>query len=518
MDAGSTSPSPSGARRPGSGLAVAAAGVLAYWPLLQGVLAGNAGLEGWLFRPSQLPLLLVLAVAGWLLWRRRRRWLAAPGRPAPLLAGALGLLGTAAYCWALMTGTVDLLLPAASAHLFAVAAVLRGGSGCRAVMLPALVLLLGVPLPTPLLDEVVWRLQLGSASGAGWLLGVMGSGFFQSGVMLASPAHSFQVIDSCSGLNGILTLTLVALIVRELHGDAGARLWLVVLAAPLLGFVLNVVRVAYVAASDDPEALAGVQGDHTPQGLAVLALGTLALYGVGWLLARGKSSHAAAPSNAQTGRRVEAPVLITTAGGLATLAVLSLVLPGFRTPDAGRPERFVMPAAQSGWKRVGPAPTDPFFIGALGGGVQLRYEFEARPAHTPEVVDVLIGFESPLTPGTSRLLSSQLRRPGPAWDLVETRSEYLWSLGRQADRVLASRRSDGQHAVVYMWRLRDGGLWRESLRSLLALEASPFRRGQPRAVVRLVAYSPHDGQLMLDRAKQRLDRFISAFLQELSRA
>ncbi len=62
----------SAGRRIGFGPAlVGVLGVLAYRTLLQGVLATDYGMESWFFRPSQLPPLLVLAVAGWLLWRRR---------------------------------------------------------------------------------------------------------------------------------------------------------------------------------------------------------------------------------------------------------------------------------------------------------------------------------------------------------------------------------------------------------------------------------------------------------------
>ena len=61
------------------------------------------------------------------------------------------------------------------------------------------------------------------------------------------------MIDGCSGLRGILILSLVALIVRELFAHAGAREWLVVLVAPLLGHALNVVRIAWVATSEHPE-------------------------------------------------------------------------------------------------------------------------------------------------------------------------------------------------------------------------------------------------------------------------
>jgi hypothetical protein len=83
-----------------------------------------------------------------------------------------------------------------------------------------------------------------------------------------------------------------------------------------------------------------------------------------------------------------------------------------------------------------------------------------------------------------------------------------------AELAVASR--DSEHALVYGWRLRDDGIWRESWRALLALESSPFRREGRRAAVRLVAYAPHDGQLVVDRARQRLDRFIVVFCEELS--
>jgi hypothetical protein len=131
-------------------------------------------------------------------------------------------------------------------------------------------------------------------------------------------------------------------------------------------------------------------------------------------------------------------------------------------------------------------------------------------------VDVLIGFDVADLATPSPLLSSKLEYPGPDWDIVRKGRERLWSLDRVADLAIATRGPGSEHAVVYAWRPRDEGLWRESWRSLLALESSPLRREGRRAAVRLVAYAPHDGQLVLDQAKQRLDRFIVAFREELA--
>jgi hypothetical protein len=97
---------------------------------------------------------------------------------------------------------------------------------------------------------------------------------------------------------------------------------------------------------------------------------------------------------------------------------------------------------------------------------------------------------------------------------VERRRERIWLLDRAADLAVFSRGEE--QAVSYAWRPRDRGLWRESWRAWLGLESTPFRRERPRAAVRLVAYAPHDGQLVLDRAKQRLDRFVRDFREELN--
>jgi exosortase/archaeosortase family protein len=374
------------------------------------------------------------------------------------------------------------------------------------------VLLIGTPLPKPVEDEIVWHLQVWTADAAGWLLTASGREFSQVGVILSHAPYAFQVIDSCSGLNGIVILTLVALLVRELFAGAGPREWLLVALAPPLGFALNVVRIAFVAASPDPQAY---QADHTPQGLAVLTAGTGILYAVGWAMARRTAASNSAPPSppplAAGGVRSG-----LTACGLAVLAVLASTLPGFSMGDpASRLPGVEFPERGSGWTSE-PATPQPLFDGVLPRSIHRRYELEGAAHQPPEIVDLLIAYEEVRNPGASRLLSSKLAFPGPEWDLVSHSHERLWLLERDADLAVASQGPGGEHAVVYAWRARDRGLWRESWRSLLALESSPLRRERPRAAVRLVTYAPHDGQLVVDRAKQRLDRFVRAFREELA--
>ncbi len=496
-----------------TGLALAL-GALAYRPLFDvgSGLPSVAALDRWLFRPAALPAPAVLASAAWLVWRRRARVLALPAGRAPGTAAALAALGVGAFVWALLTGAVDLLFPSLAAQLLGLAAMIRGHAGCRALALPALVLLLGIQIPTPLLEEIVWWLQLWSSAGSAWIVGQLGYEVVQSGVIIRNGEYTFHVIDGCSGHQGTQILLLVSILIRELFAQSGARQWLLVLLAVPLAFVLNLVRIAYIVIAPNPEALAGPEGQHASLGVFVVAVGTGTLYALGWWMSRRapveRGADGASPSEPLV------PWKLAT-GWLGALALLSLLVTPFfgggRSLDED-PIRF--PEAASGWtsERL---IVHPRFMGVLPASQQIHRRFE-REARGLEVVELFVGRETPVLPESSQLLASKLAQPGPDWKLVSSEERRLWLLDRSAELSVSTRQSDEARAIAYTWRLRDRGLWRESWRAFLALESSPFRRERARTVVRILTFAPHDGSIALDRAKQRLDGFIGAFREELA--
>jgi exosortase/archaeosortase family protein len=327
-------------------------------------------------------------------------------------------------------------------------------------------------------------------------------------VILRSAAHSFHVIDGCSGLQGIATLTLVAVMIRELLASSALRVWLIVAIAPALGYALNAVRIAYIAASPNPEAYAGLQGDHTPQGLALLAAGTGILYALGRTLAGGGplvvESHGA-------GSR--APWRLGAAG-LAALAVLSVSVSPF--PPANTPAATAaFPERGAGWESE-PLTMDPFFLGLVPAGQSLYRRYQMPAESPPRPLDLFVGTDTGVESAASQLLSSKLAWPGPEFRLESRSRTRIWMVDQDAELSVAAQGTGPERAVIYTWRLRYEGLLRESLRALLALDSSPFRRSAPRAVVRLVAFAPFDEPLAVSRAKQRLDRFIAAFRDEFA--
>jgi exosortase len=477
-------------------LAALALAVLAYAPLLRasGFVPTRYGFEQALFRPAPMPGALVLAIAGWLAWRRRAR--AAPVRP--VFAAALFACAVSASTWATLTQAPDLLFASAAAIVLAI--------GGRAMALPAVVLLLGLALPPPLEAELVWWLQRASASGAALLLRALGRDVELGGMILWIGAHQFQVIDGCSGLRGILILSLVALIVRELFASAGAREWIVVAIAPLVGHALNVVRIAWVAAGTHPDDLSGFASDHTPQGIAVLVVGTAALYALGRSLAR---AHPPDPiPAASTPLRWRGAAL-----ALAALAVIPLAVPRFPAPRD--PAALAFPDARAGWTSEALAP-DPSFIGVLPPGqfVHRRYAKTASDG-VARTVDLFAVNEVPPPQSTSALFGSKLAWPGAGWRLLDQRRTALVPLGREIALSHAIYGSGPEHAMSYLWSARDAGLAGESLRALLALDASPWRRARPRVLVQLVAPTPRGGPVAHEIARRALDAFVADFHADL---
>ena len=493
-------------------------GALAYHPLLASALHAPTfhQLETWLFRPSQLPAPLVLGVAAWLLWRRRERLRALPNVRQRGTALGFAAAAAALFVWATLTRSTDVLLLSLPPAVLAFGSAARGRAGARALLLPALVLALGIGIPLPLRDEIVWALQRATAIGSQWLLVSLGREFAREGVVLHSAEHSFQVIDGCSGLQGIATLVLMAILVGELLALSAWRRGLLVAIALGLGHVLNTVRIAYIAGSPNPEAYAGLQGDHTPQGLALLAGGTALLYGLGRLLAGGGSPSGLPPRPSPPLRALPWRF---AAAGLGALAAVSLALPPFAPPlhvSASSELRF--PAQRAPWTSAPIQNDDPFFFGTVIPGQSFHWRYQRGPdPKWIDTIDLYVAFERDDGGDAYGRWSSKLQWPGPDWNRDRWLRVRIWDLGTEADFAVAERATGAERAVIYTWRPRHEGVWRESWRSLLALEASPFRREQKRAVVQLVAYSPwQDDPVALDRARLRLDRFIALFRDEFA--
>ena len=177
-------------------------------------------LEAWFFLPTESLTPLVVGLALWILFRRRARLRALPGAPGSMGVGALLLaLGVGLHAWAIYTAASDLLVPSLAVNALACAWLWRGVAALRVVWLPVAFLVFAMPLPPPLRNELVYQLQTWTAELAGWVLYMGGVSHFVAAERIFRPEATFSVIESCSGMRSMETLSMVeAMVVDGLNG------------------------------------------------------------------------------------------------------------------------------------------------------------------------------------------------------------------------------------------------------------------------------------------------------------
>ena len=235
-------------------------------------------LEDWFFQLRGYSPTLIVALSACLLLARRRALAFALRWPEGGAGGALLLLPSAAlYVWAIYAGAPDLLLIAFVLFCLGTCAALGGEGGLRAAFLPSVFLLLLVPIPSILVNQAIYPLQLANAQASAFVLqDLLGIHATTSGTVVTTADRTYQVIESCAGLRTIMTLFMAAIIYADLFQRSRAQTALLLMAAPVIGAGVNFVRVLSLMLNPEGE-MAAV---HTAQGIVMTVVGVLLLAGV----------------------------------------------------------------------------------------------------------------------------------------------------------------------------------------------------------------------------------------------
>lgn len=220
-------------------LALVVAGLLAlYVPLLWDWSAGAWSIE------TQGHELLVMAIAAWLVWRRREELLALPDRPA-LLATTL-VFAAALECYLLgrLLGVFRLellsiiLLPAALVLCF------KGWAGLRTIWFALFFLLFTVPLPFSLVLTITGPMKTAVSAVGVQLLQWVGYPVGRTGVIITIGQYQLLVNEACAGLQTMFVLEAMGLLYTNLmnHQSLLRNVLLAMLVVPV-AFLANVVRV-----------------------------------------------------------------------------------------------------------------------------------------------------------------------------------------------------------------------------------------------------------------------------------
>jgi exosortase len=218
----------------------------------------------------------VPVVSAWLIWQKRSALLRTAYRPAlwglavVALGGVLLVLGTFAVEQTVMRGSFLVSLWGAVITL----------GGMRLLLdlaFPLFLLVFMIPLPAVIYNQITFPLQLFASQVAEITLSLLGIPVLREGNILELPSQRLSVVEACSGIRSLMSLTYLSLIYGYLFES---RLWLraVLLAlTPAIAILVNALRVTATGllSEYDPELAQGVF--HSMEGwlMFLLALAVL---------------------------------------------------------------------------------------------------------------------------------------------------------------------------------------------------------------------------------------------------
>jgi exosortase len=226
--------------------------------------------------------LLLGPLAIYLAWRRGR----APDAEAQPMLGLAILV--AAVMLRYLSGLAAELFTMRLSLLAGVAGLIIFGWGMRQLVhwwLPALLLLLSIPIPAVLLNSLAFPLQLRASEMGAALLHWRNVPVRLAGNVLMLPGQSLFVTEACSGLRSLTALLALGVLVGGLWlRTVWARVVLVTVAIPI-AMVLNGLRVfltGFFVYYVDPSLGEGVM--HYTEGWFMFMIAFAILGMIGWVL------------------------------------------------------------------------------------------------------------------------------------------------------------------------------------------------------------------------------------------
>jgi exosortase len=228
----------------------------------------------------------VFPLAVYFAWERRDALARAAIRPhfaGALLIGASLLLYLAGVLAAeLFLTRVSLVGVIAGSVLF-----IRGWPSMRILAFPIAFLLLMIPLPAIIFNQIALPLQLVASQMGEGVIAAAGVPVLREGNILHLPSRSLEVVEACSGIRSLVSLLMLAIVLGYFtEPSVGPRILIAVAAVPL-AIVANAARVAGTGLASEWVSPAASDGFfHTFSGWIMFVVATVGLLMVQQAVAR----------------------------------------------------------------------------------------------------------------------------------------------------------------------------------------------------------------------------------------
>lgn len=210
--------------------------LILYGPILKQLVAN------WWTNPNYGHGFLVPIFSGYVLWSQRHQLAKVPLKPANfglvVMLAAIGLLLLASLAAELFTTRFSLLVLIAGMVLF-----LAGWRMLRAVSFPLGLLVLMIPLPVIIFNQITFPLQLLASRLATFCLQFINVPVLREGNLIILPNYTLEVVDACSGIRSLITLITLAVAYGYLVEEKRWIRWLIIVIMVPIAIVSNSIRI-----------------------------------------------------------------------------------------------------------------------------------------------------------------------------------------------------------------------------------------------------------------------------------
>jgi exosortase len=215
---------------------LAALSLWLYWSTLSRLTAQ------WWHDPNFSHGFFVPLFSGFVLWQERDRLARIPLRPSwsglPIILLALCLLVVGQMGAELFLSRFSLLI-----LLAGIVVLFLGWNLFRAVMFPWTFLLLMIPIPSIIFNQITFPLQLLASRVSAAVLPILGVPILREGNVINLPAMALEVAEACSGIRSLMSLLTLAIIYGYLMEKRLWIRWLLALASVPIAVLSNSIRI-----------------------------------------------------------------------------------------------------------------------------------------------------------------------------------------------------------------------------------------------------------------------------------
>lgn len=228
---------------------------------------------------------LIPIISGYAIWTERERIFSTPLEPRLLPGAALMLIAVLMLLAGILGAELYITRLSLVVSLAGLAVYFGGWTWLRQLLFPIGLLLLALPIPNILFNQIAFPLQLIASDYATRVIKLLGIPALREGNVIELARMKLQVVEACSGIRSLVSLTSLAVVYVYFTETRWWRRIALVVAVVPIAIVANALRVAGTGVMAHYRGAQAAEGFlHSFSGLMVFLVAVLLLIGVAQLL------------------------------------------------------------------------------------------------------------------------------------------------------------------------------------------------------------------------------------------